>query len=122
MFSPFALTPFILESLEKALGTSPYLSYVSSKKLGVMAGGLYLRVLVKEAPHGTFPGQDLVDHLAKGKNLFLVNSIAREGLLFLFTKPLPFARAPEVLGWRDLTLAASARVHLPAYAVEEVGP
>lgn len=122
MLSPFALTPFILESLDQALGTSPYLSYVSSKKLGVMAGGLYLRVFPKEAPNGLFPGQELVDHLRKGKNLFLVNPGLHEGLLFLFIKPLPLLEVPEVLDWSTLTLAAASKVHLPAYAVEEVGP
>lgn len=117
MFSPFALTPFILESLEEALGTSPYLSYVSSKKLGVMAGGLYLRVFPKEAPNGLFSGQELVDHLRKGKNLFLVNPGLHEGLLFLYLRPLPFSQIPEVLDWPTLTLAAASKVHLPAYAL-----
>ena len=120
--SPYTLTPFVLEAIEEALGTSPCLSYISSKKIGVMAGGLYLRIVVKEAPDGTFPGHDLVNYLAKGKNLFLVNPIAREGLLFLFTKPLPFLEVPEILAWSTLTLAASAKVRLPAYAVEEVAP
>ena len=121
MFS-HTLTPFVLEAIEEALGTSPCLSYISSKKIGLVVGGLYLRVFVKKAPDGTFPGHDLVDHLANGKNLFLVNPTAREGLLFLYLRPLPFFHTPETLDWRALTLAASSRVHLPGYVFGEVAP
>lgn len=116
--SPYTLTPFVLEAIEKALpGTSPLPAYTTSKKISVIAGTLYLRVFPKEAPNGLFSGQELVDHLRKGKNLFLVNPGLHEGLLFLYLWPLPFSQIPEVLDWPTLTLAAASKVHLPAYAL-----
>jgi hypothetical protein len=120
MLSPFILTPFVLRALEEVFDAPPTRFYTSYKQISVYVGGLYLRVVVEEAKDGLFSGHDLVDQLKRGNNPFLVYPEAREGLLFLYTRPLPFFHTPETLDWRALTLASASKIAVPAYAFEEV--
>jgi hypothetical protein len=78
--------------------------------------------VVRTAPEGHFSGPVLLHLLDRGYGVFLVHPQRLEGLLLLYTKPLPFSRTPDVLDWETMTLAAASRVHLPAYVLEGGGP
>jgi len=116
---PFLYLPFLREALEKAFEDDPSISvYSTSSYLVAEAGGHRFKVLVRAAPGGTFSGHVLVHHLSRGYGLFLVHPELREGLLLLYTKPLPFSRVPDELDWKTLNLAAVSKVYLPMYVLE----
>jgi len=116
---PFLFLPFVREALEKRFEDDPHVSvYATNSHLVANAGGHRLKVLVKSAPGGTFSGHLLVYLLGRGYSVFLVHPERLEGLLILYTKPLPFSRIPDVLDWKTLDLAAVSRVYLPEYVLE----
>ncbi len=116
---PFLFLPFLREALEKAFEDDPLITVSSrSSYLVAKAGGHHLKVVVRKAPGGTFSGHVLVHLLSRGYALFLVHPDLLEGLLVLYTKPLPFSRTPYELDWKTLNLAAVSKVYLPAYVLE----
>jgi hypothetical protein len=116
---PFLYLPFVREALEKRFEDDAFIDvYATNSYLVAKAGGHRLKVLVRKAPGGTFSGHVLVHLLGRGYALFLVHPELREGLLVLYTKPLPFSRVPDELDWKTLNLAATSRVYLPAYVLE----
>jgi hypothetical protein len=119
---PFLFLPFVREALEKKFEEDAFIDvYATSSYLVAKAGGHRLKVLVRKAPGGTFSGHVLVHLLGRGYALFLVHPELREGLLVLYTKPLPFSRVPDELDWKTLNLAAVSKVYLPMYVLEEGG-
>ncbi len=116
---PYLFLPLLREALEKVFEDDPFITvYSTNTYLVAQAGGHRLKVLVRKAPGGTFSGHVLVHHLSRGYGLFLVHPELREGLLVLYTKPLPFSRVPDELDWPTLNLAATSKVYLPAYVLE----
>jgi len=117
---PYLFLPFLREALEKAFEDHPFVAvYPTKTYLVAQAGGLRrLKVVVKSAPEGKFSGHLLVHLLSRGYNVLLIHPERLEGLLILYTKPLPFSRTPDVLTWETLKLAAVSKVHLPFYALE----
>jgi hypothetical protein len=117
---PYLFVPFLREALEKTFEDAPFVAvYPTKTYLVAQAGGLRrLKVVVRKAPGGTFSGHVLVHHLSRGYGLFLVHPELREGLLVLYTKPLPFSRVPDELDWKTLNLAAVSKVYLPMYVLE----
>jgi hypothetical protein len=116
---PYLFVPFLREALEKRFEDDAFIDvYATNSYLVARAGGHRLKVLVRAAPGGTFSGHVLVHHLSRGYGLFLVHPELREGLLVLYTKPLPFSRVPDELDWPTLNLAATSKVYLPAYVLE----
>ncbi len=116
---PFLYLPFLREALEKAFEDDPSISvYSTSSYLVAKAGGHRLKVLVKSAPGGTFSGHLLVHLLGRGYGVLVVHPDLLEGLLVLYTKPLPFSRVPDELDWPTLNLAAVSKVYLPMYVLE----
>ncbi len=116
---PFLYLPFLREALEKAFEDDPSISvYSTNTYLVAKAGGHRFKVLVRAAPEGRFSGHQLVHLLSRGYGVFLVHPELREGLLVLYTKPLPFSRVPDELDWKTLKLAAVSRVYLPFYVLE----
>jgi len=119
---PFLFLPFVREALEKAFEDDPSISvYATNYYLVAKAGGHRLKILVKSAPGGTFSGHVLVHLLSRGYGILLVHPDLLEGLLVLYTKPLPFSRTPYELDWKTLNLAAVSKTYLPAYILEEGG-
>jgi len=119
---PFLYLPFLREALDKAFEDDPFITvYSTNSYLVAKAGGHRLKVLVKSAPGGTFSGHLLVHLLDRGYGVFVVHPDLLEGLLVLYTKPLPFSRVPDELDWKTLNLAAVSKVYLPAYVLEEGG-
>ncbi len=119
---PYLFLPFVREALEKRFEDDPFIDvYATGAHLVAQAGGHRLKVLVRKAPGGTFSGHALVHHLSRGYGLFLVHPELREGLLVLYTKPLPFSRVPDELDWKTLNLAAVSKVYLPAYTLDGEG-
>jgi hypothetical protein len=116
---PYLFLPLLREALEKAFEDDPFISvYSTNTYLVAKAGGHRFKVLVRAAPGGTFSGHVLVHHLSRGYGILLVHPDLLEGLLVLYTKPLPFSRTPDELDWKTLNLAATSRVYLPAYVLE----
>jgi hypothetical protein len=116
---PYLFLPFVREALEKAFEDDAFIDvYATNTYLVARAGGLRLKVLVRKAPGGTFSGHQLVHLLSRGYGVFVVHPDRLEGLLVLYTTPLPFSRTPDVLTWETLKLAAVSKVHLPFYALE----
>ncbi len=116
---PYLFLPLLREALEKVFEDDPFITvYSTNTYLVAQAGGHRLKVLVRKAPGGTFSGHVLVHHLSRGYGLFLVHPELREGLLVLYTKPLPFSRVPDELDWKTLNLAAVSKVYLPMYVLE----
>jgi hypothetical protein len=116
---PYLFLPFVREALEKKFEEDAFIDvYATSSYLVAKAGGHRLKVLVKSAPGGTFSGHVLVHHLSRGYGLFLVHPDLLEGLLVLYTKPLPFSRTPDELDWQTLRIAAVSKTYLPAYVLE----
>jgi hypothetical protein len=115
----FLFLPFVREALEKRFEDDPFIDvYATNSYLVARAGGHHLKVVVKSAPEGKFSGHLLVHLLGQGYGVFVVHPERLEGLLVLYTKPLPFSRTPDVLTWETLNLAAVSKVFLPAYALE----
>jgi hypothetical protein len=116
----YLFLPFVREALEKVFEDAPFVAvYPTKTYLVAQAGGLHrLKVLVRSAPGGTFSGHELVHLLSRGYGVFIVHPERLEGLLVLYTTPLPFSRTPDVLTWETLKLAATSKVHLPAYLLE----
>ena len=116
---PFLYLPFLREALEKTFEDDPSISvYSTNTYLVAKAGGHHLKVVVRKAPEGRFSGHLLVHHLSRGYGILLVHPDLLEGLLVLYTKPLPFSRVPDELDWKTLNLAATSKVYLPAYVLE----
>jgi hypothetical protein len=116
---PFLYLPFLREALEKTFEEDPSISvYSTNTYLVAKAGGHHLKVVVRKAPEGRFSGHLLVHHLSRGYGILLVHPDLLEGLLVLYTKPLPFSRVPDELDWKTLNLAATSKVYLPAYVLE----
>ncbi len=116
---PFLYLPFLREALEKTFEDDPSISvYATNSYLVAKAGGHRLKVVVKTAPGGTFSGHLLVYLLGRGYSVFVVHPERLEGLLILYTKPLPFSRTPDELDWETIKLAAVSRVYLPAYTLD----
>ena len=116
---PFLFLPFLREALEKTFEDDPSISvYSTNSYLVAKAGGHRLKVLVRKAEEGRFSGHLLVHLLSRGYNVLLIHPERLEGLLILYTKPLPFSRIPDVLDWPTLNLAATSKVYLPSYALE----
>jgi hypothetical protein len=116
---PYLFLPFLREALEKAFEDDPLITVSSrSSYLVAKAGGHRLKVLVKSAPGGTFSGHLLVHLLGRGYGVFVVHPERLEGLLILYTKPLPFSRTPDELDWQTLRIAAVSKTYLPAYVLE----
>jgi len=116
---PYLFLPFLREALDKAFEDDPFITvYSTNTYLVGKAGGHRLKVLVRAAPEGRFSGPLLVHLLSRGYNVLLIHPERLEGLLILYTKPLPFSRIPDTLDWPTLNLAAISRVHLPAYVLE----
>ena len=119
---PYLFVPFLREALEKAFEDHSFAVYPTETYLVAQAGGLRrLKVVVRKAQEGRFSGHVLVHHLSRGYGILLVHPELREGLLLLYTKPLPFSRVPDELDWKTLKLAAVSKVYLPAYVLEEGG-
>jgi hypothetical protein len=114
---PYLFLPFLREALYKAFEDDAFITATNSY-LVANAGGHRLKVLVKSAPGGTFSGHVLVHHLSRGYGLFLVHPELLEGLLVLYTKPLPFSHTPDELDWQTLRIAAVSKTYLPAYILE----
>jgi hypothetical protein len=115
----YLFLPFVREALEKRFEDDPFIDvYATNSYLVAKAGGHRLKVLVKTAPEGKLSGHLLVHLLSRGYSVFVVHPERLEGLLILYTKPLPFSRTPDVLTWETLNLAATSKVHLPAYLLE----
>ena len=116
---PYLFLPFLREALEKAFEDDPLITVSSrSSYLVAKAGGHHLKVVVRKAPEGRLSGHQLVYLLGRGYGLFLVHPDLLEGLLILYTKPLPFSRTPDELDWKTLNLAAVSKVYLPMYVLE----
>jgi hypothetical protein len=117
---PYLFVPFLREALEKAFEDAPFVAVYPTKTYLVAQGGglCRLKVVVKTAPEGRFSGHLLVHLLSRGYNVLLIHPERLEGLLILYTKPLPFSRTPDVLNWETLNLAATSKVYLPSYALE----
>jgi len=116
---PYLFLPFVREALEKKFEDDPFISvYSTNTYLVARAGGHHLKVVVKSAPEGKFSGHLLVHLLGRGYSVFVVHPDRLEGLLVLYTTPLPFSRTPDVLTWETLNLAAVSKVFLPAYTLE----
>ena len=116
---PFLFVPFLREALEKKFDDAFIDVYPTSSYLVAQAGGLRrLKVVVRKAPEGKFSGHLLVHLLSRGYGILLVHPDLLEGLLVLYTKPLPFSRTPYELDWKTLSLAAVSKVYLPAYVLE----
>jgi len=116
---PYLFLPFVREALEKRFEDDAFIDvYATNTYLVAKAGGHRLKVLVRAAPGGTFSGHLLVHLLSRGYGVFVVHPERLEGLLVLYTTPLPFSRTPDVLTWETLNLAAVSKVHLPFYALE----
>jgi hypothetical protein len=117
---PYLFVPFLKEALEKAFKDSDhsFAVYPTETYLVAQAGLSRLKVVVRSAPGGTFSGHELVHLLSRGYGVFIVHPERLEGLLVLYTTPLPFSRTPDVLTWETLNLAATSKVHLPAYLLE----
>ena len=119
---PYLFLPFVREALEKKFEEDAFIDvYATNTYLVARAGGHRLKVLVKSAPGGTFSGHQLVHLLSRGYSVFVVHPERLEGLLVLYTTPLPFSRTPYELDWKTLNLAAVSKVYLPAYVLEEGG-
>jgi len=118
---PYLFLPFVKEALEKAFEDDhPPMVYATTSYLVAKAGGHRFKIVVRPAPKGSFSGHVLVHLLSRGYGVFIVHPEREEGLLVLYTKPLPFSTTPEVLDWQTLNLSAVSRVFLPAYAFEGV--
>ncbi len=116
---PYLFLPFLREALEKAFEDDPLITVSSrSSYLVAKAGGHHLKVVVRKAPEGRLSGHQLVYLLGRGYGVFVVHPERLEGLLILYTKPLPFSRIPDTLDWPTLNLAAVSRVYLPMYVLE----
>ncbi len=117
---PYLFVPFLREALEKTFEDAPFVAIDATETYLVAQGGglRRLKVVVRAAPGGTFSGHVLVHHLSRGYGLFLVHPDLLEGLLVLYTKPLPFSRTPYELDWPTLNLAATSKVYLPSYVLE----
>ncbi len=116
---PYLFLPFVREALEKRFEDDAFIDvYATNSYLVAKAGGHRLKVVVKTAPGGTFSGHLLVHLLSRGYSVFVVHPERLEGLLILYTKPLPFSRIPDTLDWPTLNLAAISKVYLPSYALE----
>jgi hypothetical protein len=119
---PFLYLPFLREALEKAFEDDPFVAvYATSSYLVARAGGHRLKVVVRTAPEGKLSGHLLLNLLSRGYGVFVVHPDLLEGLLVLYTKPLPFSRTPYELDWPTLKLAATSKVYLPAYVLELEG-
>jgi len=119
---PYLFLPFVREALEKKFEDDPFISvYSTNTYLVARAGGHHLKVVVKSAPEGKFSGHLLVHLLGRGYSVFVVHPERLEGLLILYTKPLPFSRIPDTLDWPTLNLAATSKVYLPLYVLELEG-
>ena len=118
---PYIFLPFVREALEKAYEDDPFVSaYATDTYLVAQAGGHRFKVVIRLAPEGSFSGHLLVHLLSRGYGVFLVHPERQEGLLVLYTKPLPLSSIPEILDWQTLNLAAVSRVFLPDYVLEGV--
>jgi hypothetical protein len=117
---PYLFLPFVREALEKAFEEDAFIHvYPTNTYLVAQGGGLRrLKVVVRKAPEGRFSGHQLVYLLSRGYGVFVVHPDLLEGLLVLYTKPLPFSRTPYELDWPTLNLAATSKVYLPSYALE----
>jgi len=116
---PFLYLPFLREALDKAFEDDPFITvYSTNSYLVAKAGGHRLKIVVKGAPEGKFSGHLLLHLLSRGYGVFVVHPERLEGLLILYTKPLPFSRIPDTLDWPTLNLAATSKVDLPAYLLE----
>ena len=116
---PYLLVPFLREALEKAFEDHSFAVYPTETYLVAQAGGLCrLKVVVRKAQGGRFSGHLLVHNLSRGYGVFVVHPDLLEGLLVLYTKPLPFSHVPDELDWKTLNLAAVSKVYLPAYVLE----
>ncbi len=117
---PYLFVPFLREALEKTFEDAPFVAvYPTKTYLVAQAGGLCrLKVVVRKAPEGKLSGHQLVYLLGRGYGVLVVHPDLLEGLLVLYTKPLPFSRTPDELDWKTLNLAATSRVYLPAYVLE----
>jgi hypothetical protein len=116
---PYLFVPFLREALEKTFEDDPFVAvYATNTYLVAQGGGHRLKVVVRKAPEGRFSGHVLVHLLSQGYNVLLIHPERLEGLLILYTKPLPFSRIPDVLDWPTLSLAATSKVYLPSYALE----
>jgi hypothetical protein len=117
---PFLFVPFLREALEKTFEDAPFVAvYPTKTYLVAQAGGLRrLKVVVRKAPESKLSGHQLVYLLSRGYGVFVVHPDRLEGLLILYTKPLPFSRTPDELDWPTLNLAAVSKVFLPAYVLE----
>jgi hypothetical protein len=117
---PYLFLPFLREALEKTFEDAPFVAvYATKTYLVAQAGGLRrLKVVVRKAQEGRFSGHQLVHLLSRGYNVLLIHPERLEGLLILYTKPLPFSRIPDTLDWPTLNLAATSKVYLPSYALE----
>jgi hypothetical protein len=116
---PYLFLPFVREALEKRFEDDPFIDvYATNSYLVAEAGGHRLKIVVKTAPEGKLSGHLLVHLLSRGYGVFVVHPERLEGLLVLYTKPLPFSRTPDVLSWETLNLAAASKVYLSAYVLE----
>ncbi len=117
---PYLFVPFLREALEKTFEDAPFVAVDATKTyLVAQAGGLRrLKVVVRKAPEGRLSGHQLVYLLGRGYGVFVVHPDLLEGLLVLYTKPLPFSRVPDELDWKTLKLAAVSKVYLPMYVLE----
>jgi len=120
---PYLFVPFLREALEKTFEDAPFVSvYPTKTYLVAQTGGLRrLKIVVRKAPGGTFSGHQLVHLLSRGYGVFVVHPERLEGLLVLYTTPLPFSRTPDELDWPTLNLAATSKVYLPLYVLELEG-
>jgi hypothetical protein len=116
----YLFLPFVREALEKVFEDAPFVAvYPTKTYLVAQAGGLRrLKVVVRKAQEGRFSGHQLVHLLSRGYNVLLIHPERLEGLLILYTKPLPFSRIPDTLDWPTLRLAAVSKVFLPEYVLE----
>jgi hypothetical protein len=118
----FLFLPFVREALEKRFEDDPFIDvYATNSYLVAKAGGHRLKIVVRAAPEGRFSGPLLVHLLSRGYGVFVVHPELLEGLLVLYTKPLPFSRIPDELDWKTLNLAAASKVYLPLYVLELEG-
>ena len=116
---PFLFLPFVREALEKKFEEDAFIDvYATNTHLVARAGGHRLKIVVKTAPEGKLSGHLLLHLLSRGYGVFVVHPEHLEGLLILYTKPLPFSRTPDVLTWETLNLAAASKVYLSAYVLE----
>jgi hypothetical protein len=116
---PYLYVPFLREALEKAFEDHSFAVYPTETYLVAQAGGLRrLKVVVRKAPEGRLSGHQLVYLLSRGYGVFVVHPDLLEGLLVLYTKPLPFSRTPDELDWQTLRIAAVSKTYLPAYTLE----